>query len=70
MKAWGRLVWRGVVKPHDERIPSPLKKQWSLVEVPEYKKFKGTEQCLQTIIDQAKAVEKPYGRLAEEQQQA
>lgn len=65
-KAWGRLVWRGVVKDKDERIPGPLKKQWSLVETPQYKKFKGTEQCVQNIIEEVRAVQVPYGKLAEQ----
>jgi hypothetical protein len=63
------MVWRGVVKPKDERIPGPLKRQWTLVETPKYNKFKGTEKCYQEIINQAKAVEVPYGKLAEQQKQ-
>lgn len=65
-KVWGRMVWRGVVKEKDEKIPGPLKDQWQLVATPKYSKFKGTSYCVQKIIDEAKAVEKPYGRLAQE----
>lgn len=58
-KAWGRLVWRGRPKLKDERIGAPLKKQWSLVSLPDHK-FKGTpEELLQIIEDSRTAVEIP-----------
>ena len=37
----GRLVWRGKSKPEDRRINSALKKQWSILELPNYRNFKG-----------------------------
>ena len=38
---FGRLVWRGRSKEHDKRIGTSLKKQWSVVETPDYTSFKG-----------------------------
>ena len=38
--AWGTMVWRGRVKERIERIPAPLKKEWSLVAVPDYTSFR------------------------------
>ena len=41
---FGRLVWNGREKPRDQRINTAMKKQWSLVGLPDYagpKGFKG-----------------------------
>ena len=35
-KIFGRLVWNGRMKSRDQRINTALKKQWSLVSVPDY----------------------------------
>ena len=40
-KVWGRLVWRGKAG-EEELIRSPLKKQWSLLNLPDYSTFNGT----------------------------
>lgn len=53
-KAWGRLVWKGRPKEKDERIGAPLKRQWSLVKLPDYSKFKGTPEDLQKIIEESR----------------
>lgn len=72
-KAWGRLVWRGRVKPEDQKLPSNLKPEWSLISVPEYNVypnknsadgapshsgFKGTPACIQREIERALAEQK------------
>lgn len=36
---YGRLIWRGLTKEKDEKIGAPLKKEWSLLQLPDYKKF-------------------------------
>jgi len=38
-KVYGKMVWRGRPKEAEERIGSPLKKEWSLVSLPDYKVF-------------------------------
>jgi hypothetical protein len=38
---WGTMVWRGRPKAVSEKIGAPLKKEWSVVSVPEYSTFKG-----------------------------
>jgi len=40
-KAWGKLVWRGRLKEKEERIRTGLKKEWKLLEFPDYQKFSG-----------------------------
>ena len=52
-KAWGRLVWRGRPKPKDDRIHSARKRQWSLVETPDYRSFDGSKSDVKKIIDNA-----------------
>ena len=49
-KAWGRFVWRGMARPTNKRIGTALKKQWSLVEAPDYTKFDGTEAKVEAMI--------------------
>lgn len=49
-RAYGRLVWRGNSKPKDRQIGAALKKEWSLLELPNYKLFKGTENDIAKLI--------------------
>ena len=49
-KAWGRLVWRGRPKAKIESIGCTLKKEWSLVETPNYKTFTGSDEDLIAIM--------------------
>jgi hypothetical protein len=37
---YGRKVWRGRAMEKDERIHTALKKQWSIVSLPDYNTFK------------------------------
>ena len=50
-KIYGRLVWRGKAKEHDMKIGPALKKQWHLVEVPDYGKFKGNADDLPSFYE-------------------
>jgi hypothetical protein len=46
----GRLVWKGRMAEKDEEIRSPLKKQWHLLEIPDYSKFKGdAEEIIKAV---------------------
>ena len=47
---YGRLVWRGKTKPKDEKITTPLKKQWKLLSLPDYRTFGGTDSEIRTMI--------------------
>ena len=49
-KVWGRLVWRGNAKDKTERLGSPLKKEWSVVQLPDYKTFTGQEKEINDLI--------------------
>lgn len=53
-KLYGKLVWGGVPSPKEELIRSPLKKQWSLIDFPDYTKFQGTPSDIQKLIPPAK----------------
>lgn len=53
-KIWGRLVWRGVAKPKDEKITTALKAQWMLLELPDYKSFRPTPEKIQERYNTAK----------------
>ena len=46
----GILVWRGLAKAKSERIASALKREWRLVEFPDYKKFRGTDDEVTSVI--------------------
>jgi small subunit ribosomal protein S34 len=48
-KAWGRMVWRGRLKGDEERIGSPLKKEWALINIPDYSSFKGNLKDLDSL---------------------
>ena len=47
---YGRLVWRGRPKPTEEKITAALKKQWSVVQLPDYASFKGSTEELHSLI--------------------
>jgi hypothetical protein len=47
---FGRLVWRGKAKAEDTKIPSTLKKEWSIVSLPDYKTFKATSDEINSLI--------------------
>ncbi len=49
-KVFGRLVWRGRPQEKDHRIGAALKQEWFLVEMPNYKKFRGTSEEVNAII--------------------
>ena len=50
-KIFGRLVWRGKAKEVDQRINTALKKQWSLLELPNYQSgFKGKPDEIKSRI--------------------
>ncbi len=44
------MVWRGRPKLKDEKIGSSLKKQWKMVQLPDYQKFSATPEDLEAII--------------------
>ena len=50
-RVWGVLVWRGIRHTKVERIGAPLKKEWSLVGVPDYSKLYGNEEEMTTKMD-------------------
>lgn len=52
-KAYGKLVWRGKARAEEEEIRSPLKKQWSIVGMPDYKTFNATAEDLEKIVSQS-----------------
>lgn len=53
-RAWGVMVWRGIRKEREERMPAPLKNQWNIVDLPDYKKLGGNaeefEEKLQALV--------------------
>ena len=49
-RIYGRLVWRGVPKAKDEEITSSYKKEWSVIALPDYGKFKGTAEEVTAMI--------------------
>jgi len=49
-RVWGRLVWRGRAQPKDESIGSTLQKEWSLVGLPNYSKFKAKPEHIDELI--------------------
>ena len=50
-KVWGVLVWRGIRHNKVERIGAPLKKEWSLVGVPDYSKLYGNNDEMTEKMD-------------------
>lgn len=54
--AWGTMVWNGRVKQGSpEKIGAPLKKQWRICKIPEYKSFKGKVDDVQHILANCRA---------------
>mmetsp|Transcript_10539 Transcript_10539/g.17176 ORF Transcript_10539/g.17176 Transcript_10539/m.17176 type:complete len:107 (-) Transcript_10539:166-486(-) len=52
-KIHGRLVWRGLPKPKDEEISTALKRQWQLVELPDYASFDGSAESISRRIPES-----------------
>jgi hypothetical protein len=50
-------VWRGRVKNKPERLGAPLKCQWRLLGLPNYREFEGTEACVEREIELARTRE-------------
>jgi hypothetical protein len=48
-KAYGQLVWNGRPQAGTVEIGAPLKKEWSLLETPDYSKFKGKSQISEML---------------------
>lgn len=46
----GRLVWRGVPREKDEPIPSALKREWKVVEFPNYSMAKNKNVNVAEVI--------------------
>mmetsp|Transcript_49954 Transcript_49954/g.139949 ORF Transcript_49954/g.139949 Transcript_49954/m.139949 type:complete len:110 (+) Transcript_49954:32-361(+) len=50
-KVFGRLVWRGRPKDRDMQITSALKKQWSIVDLPDYTgSFRARDEEIDKLI--------------------
>ena len=47
---WGRMIWKGRAKPINERIGRAIKPDWKLLELPNYKHFKGSQNEIEEII--------------------
>ena len=47
---YGRLVWRGKAKEGDMKITNALKKDWKIVELPNYAAFEGKVEQIEAII--------------------
>ena len=47
---FGRLIWRGRPKEKDSRINPRLKKQWKLLDLPDYSSFRATEEDILKLI--------------------
>ena len=47
---WGRMIWKGRAKPINERIGRAIKPDWKLLELPNYKHFKGSENEVEEMI--------------------
>ena len=56
-KVWGRFIWRGKAKETTELIGSPLKKEWTLVALPNYGQFSGRSEDVEKIINSAAGTE-------------
>ena len=48
---YGRLVWRGKAKNYDMKIGPALKKQWSLMQAPDYSSFKGKDEEVSALYE-------------------
>lgn len=49
-KAFGQLVWRGRPKEKIKQIGAALKKEWRLLETPNYKHFTASAEDLAKLI--------------------
>lgn len=49
-KAYGTMVWRGIRKNNIEKIGGYNKKQWILLDTPDYRKFNGTRESLHELL--------------------
>ena len=49
-KVYGRLVWRGRPKETDDKIGSPLKKEWALLSTPDYGRFDAKPEAIAASI--------------------
>lgn len=47
---WGRMIWKGRAKPINERIGRAIKPDWKLLELPNYKHFKGSQNEVEEMI--------------------
>jgi hypothetical protein len=55
-KVYGRFVWKGASRGKEEQIRSPLKKEWHLVDLPDYSSFTATAQDLEKLAPLKAAV--------------
>ena len=49
-KVYGKLIWRGRPKEKEEKIGPRLKKQWLLLDLPDYTKFQGHPEHINELI--------------------
>jgi hypothetical protein len=49
-KVWGRFIWRGRPRETTELIGSPLKREWTVVQLPHYGHFSGRPEEVAKII--------------------
>lgn len=48
---WGKLVWRGIRKNyHPRKLASTLKKEWKILDLPDYNTFKGSEEEMEDFL--------------------
>ena len=47
--AYGLLVWRGIPRAKPEKIGPALKRQWTLVETPDYTSFDGSSKAIEML---------------------
>ena len=57
-KVYGYMVWRGIRKNVTQRLPAPLKREWRLIGVPDYRKLGGNEEDLEIRLEE---LVKTYG---------
>ena len=44
------MVWRGRLKEKEEKIGGTLKKQWLMVQLPDYQKFHGKAEDVAALL--------------------
>jgi hypothetical protein len=48
---WGKMVWRGIRKTEQpKKLASVFKKQWTLLDLPDYSKFHGTTDEMDALL--------------------